>query len=165
MESIRVVNRMRTMNCGRMINLKRLHQDLGGTLHTGRPQMLVFPTSVGRNMQVFRNGTVQILGNVTDDVALIMCHEFEEKTHKRLSPMTTSNLVMSARLKERPCLSKIRCSNARVFFEVEIFPAVLISEWAPAHVAVFHNGHVILTGIKSPQEGHRIFQHLIKILE
>ena len=71
---------------------------------------------------------------------------------------------MSARLKKRPCLSKIRYSNARVFFEVELFPAVLISEWNPAHVALFHNGHVIVTGIRNPREGHRVLRRLQKML-
>ena len=122
--------------------------------------MLVFPTTVGRNMQVFRNGTVQILGDVSDELALIMCHEFEEKTHVSLPPMTISNLVMTARLKKRPCLSTIRCSNARVFYEIELFPAAFISDWEPAHVALFHNGHVIVTGIKTTEEGYHVLESL-----
>ena len=106
MENVRVVNKMRTMKCRDTMNLKRLHQLLGGTLHLGRPEMLVFPTGVGCNMQVFRNGTIQILGGVPDDIANAMCREFERRTELKLPPMTISNLVMSARLK-KPCLSKI----------------------------------------------------------
>ena len=166
MDSARVVNRMRTMKCGRVMNLKRLHQDLGGVLYSGRPQMLVFPTSVGRNMQVFRNGTVQILGDVSDELARIMCHEFEEKTCERLPPMTISNLVMSARLTspDHPCLTRFRYSDANVFYETEIFPAALIRTWRPIHVALFHNGHVILTGVRSFREGRRILRRLQKML-
>ena len=165
MEDVRVVNKMCTMKCRDTINLRRLHQLLGGTLHTGRPEMLVFPTSVGRNMQVFRNGTVQILGGVADDIADAMCREFERSTHLKLPPRTISNLVMSARLKKKPCLSTIRYSNARVFYEIELFPAALITRWKPAHVALFHNGHVIVTGIKTPCEGYRVLRRLIHMLQ
>ena len=110
-----MVNKMYTMKCGEKLDLQHLHRLLGGTLHTGRPEMLVFPTSVGRNMQVFRNGTIQILGGVADDIADVMCREFERRTHMKLPPRTISNLVMSARLKKKPCLSNIPHSNANVF--------------------------------------------------
>lgn len=165
MEAVRVVNKMRVMKYGDVIDLEDLHRLLGGKLHTGRPEMLVVPTSVGRNMQVFRKGTIQILGNVSDDLANAMCREFEHRTHLRLPPMTISNLVMSARLKRRPCLSRIPYSNAHVFYEVEVFPAAMITTWKPAHVAIFHNGHVVVTGIKSAREGHRVLRRLLRMLE
>ena len=160
-----MVNKMYTMKCHDTMDLRRLHQLLGGTLHTGRPEMLVFPTSVGRNMQVFRNGTIQILGGVSEDVADAMCHDFERRTHLKLPSRTISNLVMSARLKKRPCLSMIHHSNARVFYEIELFPAALITRWKPAHVALFHNGHVIVTGIKTPREGYHVLRRLIRMLK
>ena len=69
MEDVRVVNKMYIMKYHDTLNLHRLHQLLGGTLHTGRPEMLVFPTGVGPNIQVFRNGTIQILEGVPDDIA------------------------------------------------------------------------------------------------
>ena len=128
--------------------------------------MLVFPTSVGRNMQVFRNGTIQILVGVPDDVANAMCREFERRTElMKLPPMTISNLVLSARLKKKPCLSKIRHCNVHVFYEVELFPAALITYWKLSHVALFHNGHVVVTGIKCLREGYRVLKHLMKMLQ
>ena len=72
---------------------------------------------------------------------------------------------MSAQLKKRPCLSKIAHSNASLFYEVELFPAALITRWKPAHVALFHNGHVIVTGIKTPREGYRVLRRLIRKLK
>ena len=57
--------------------------------------MLVFPTSVGRNMQVFRNGTIQILEGVPDDIANTMCREFECQTELKLVT-TNDNLQSSA---------------------------------------------------------------------
>ena len=160
-----MVNKMYTMKCGEKLDLQHLHRLLGGTLHTGRPEMLVFPTSVGRNMQVFRNGTIQILGGVADDIADAMCHEFERRTHLKLPSRTISNLVMSARLKKKPCLTKFPYSDTHVFYEIELFPAVLITRWKPAHVALFHNGHVIVTGIKTPCEGYRVLHRLIRMLQ
>ena len=160
-----MVNKMYTMKCRDTMDLHHLHRLLGGTLHTGRPEMLVFPTSVGRNMQVFRNGTIQILGGVSEDIANAMCQDFERRTRVKLPPRTISNLVMSARLKKKPCLSTIRHSNARVFYEIELFPAALITCWKPAHIALFHNGHVIVTGIKTPREGYRVLRNLIHMLQ
>ena len=72
---------------------------------------------------------------------------------------------MSAQLKKRPSLSSIQCSNASVFYEIEVFPAVLIRKWEPAHVALFHNGHVIVTGIRSLQEGYQVLDSLLEMLK
>ena len=72
---------------------------------------------------------------------------------------------MSAQLKTKPNLLKIQHSNAHVFYEIELFPAVLIRSWEPAHVALFHNGHVIVTGIKSREEGYHVLHLLLQMLE
>ena len=42
-----------------------------------------------------------------------------------------------------------KASNAEYFHEKEIFPAALISRWAPAHIAIFDSGSLLLTGIKT----------------
>jgi len=165
MENVRIVNMMRTMKAATPIDLEGLHQAHGGKLLKGRPEMLLLPTSTGRNIQMFRNGTIQILGAIPQNTADSMRHELMTQTHLQVSPMKTSNVVMSARLTKKPCLSKIRCSNAQVFYEIEVFPAALFRTWEPAHVALFHNGHVIVTGIKSLSEGECILQSLVQMLE
>ncbi len=165
MDNVRVVNMMRTMKTTGPIDLEGLHHTCGGKLHRGRPEMLVLPTSVGRNIQLFRNGTIQILGAVAEDAVAIMCRELIHRTHLPLSPMKISNVVMSAQLKKTPNLSIIQCSNAHVFYEIEVFPAVLIRTWEPAHVALFHNGHVIVTGIKSLDEGYHVLRQLLHMLQ
>ena len=165
MESVSVVNMMRTMKATTRIDLEGLHRELGGKLYRGRPEMLVIPTSVGKNIQMFRNGTIQILGHISQNLANFMCQELKNWTHLQISPMKISNLVMSAQLKKKPCLSTIQHSNAQVFYEIELFPAVLIRIWEPAHVAVFHNGHVIVTGIKSINEGYHVLQLLLEMLK
>ena len=165
MEKVSVVNMMRTMKASSRIDLEGLHRECGGKLHRGRPEMLVLPTSVGRNVQLFRNGTIQILGPIPQSEAEAMCRELKTRTHLQVSPMKTSNIVMSAQLKKRPNLSTIQCSNAHVFYEIEVFPAVLIRTWEPAHVALFHNGHVIVTGVKTLEEGYHVINLLLQMLK
>ena len=166
MENVKIVNMMRTMKASTPINLEEVHGELGGKLHRGRPEMLVLPSVVvGRNIQLFRNGTIQILGAIPQKSANAMCQDLMSRSHLQISPMKVSNLVMSAQLKTKPCLSKIQCSSAQVFYEIELFPAVLIRAWEPAHVALFHNGHVIVTGIKSYEDGCHVLQCLLNMLK
>ena len=73
-------------------------------------------------------------------------------------PITISNLVLSARLKIRHC-------DAHVFYEVELFPTALITYWKPAHVPLFHNGHIVVIAIKFLREGYRVLKHLMKMLQ
>ena len=58
-------------------------------------------------------------------------------------------MVVSLSLRQDMPLHNIQSSDATVFYEAELFPAALIRKWAPAHVAVFHNGRVIITGVKN----------------
>ena len=62
----------------------------------------------------------------------------------------------------RPCLPSK--SNNNVFYETELFPAALIQKWSPAHVAVFHNGKVIVTGIKTLDAFYDIMYALLQFL-
>ena len=74
--------------------------------------------------------------------------------------------MLSARLKKKkPCLLKIRHCDAHVFYDVELFPAALITYWKPAHVPLFHNGHIVVTAIKFLREGYRVLKHLMKMLQ
>ena len=64
-----------------------------------------------------------------------------------LSNLIVSNLVISSHLNEH--ISLATSSNHELSYEPELFPAMLISRWLPVHVAVFHTGKVIITGLKS----------------
>ena len=141
---------MRTMHVGAEFDLEALHNKLGGKFYRGRPQMLLIPMSNGRNVQLFRHGTAQILGRLTEDEAQGMRREFLQRLQiTTASPLVITNMVIHAQLKMKLCLRKIAQSNANLFYETELFPAALIHKWHPAHVAVFHNGKVILTGVKT----------------
>ena len=67
-----------------------------------------------------------------------------------LSKWTVKNLVISSHLNEFVSLPKT--SNHELSYEPELFPAMLISRWLPVHVAVFHTGKVIVTGLTSEMQ-------------
>ena len=81
MEAMKVVNMMRTTKADHPLHLEDLHQQHGGKLYRGRPEMLVLRLSNARNIQLFRKGTVQILGYVTDDAAEDMRRELMQRCH------------------------------------------------------------------------------------
>ena len=165
MENVTVINIMRSMYVADSLNLEALHLALGGKLYRGRPEMLLLPMSNGRNIQLFRRGTVQILGRLSQCEAEAMCRELLQRLQiNTMTPLVISNLVISAQLKMTQCLQKIVESNANHVYEVELFPAALISKWCPAHVAVFHNGKVILTGVKTVTSCKEIFSLLLSYL-
>ena len=66
-----------------------------------------------------------------------------------MTEMSVKNMVMSVQLNKDILLHSIPSSNCMIQYESEIFPAALITKWKPVLIAVFHNGKVILTGVKS----------------
>ena len=166
MQSVKIINSMRVMKPGHRVhlNLDDLHQQLGGKLYPARPQMLVLTMFNKRKIQIFQGGCVQILGNVSDGEAKLMQETLiEQLTHEnadcqllctilQLNSFSVANLVIHAQLKNDLCLKNISQSDASLFYEIELFPAALIRKWSPAHVAVFHNGKLIITGVKNLSE-------------
>ena len=141
-------------------------------LYRGRPEMLIMTMANGRNMQAFRGGKVQILGCVSDAEAENMRLNFMMKLrrlkamqHCLVTKMTVSNLVISVQLKKCLSLHKFQSTNIDFFHEIELFPAALIRKWHPVHIAAFHNGCIILTGIKSVEHFYEIMSTLISFLE
>ena len=174
METPTIINLMRNMNVNHPIALEEVHNAYPDVtkLYRGRPEMLIFKMTNGRNMQLFRGGKVQILGRVPDTevenmrLELIMKLRSISKTpHSQVTPVTVSNLVMSVQLKKTVCLRKINLTNANFFHEIELFPAALIRKWHPVHIAVFHTGKVILTGLKSVEHFYDIMSSLTSFLE
>ena len=169
-----IINLMRNMKVNRPIALEEVHQVYreDSKLYRGRPEMLVMKMSNGRNMQCFRGGKVQILGRVENAEAEGMRLEFIEKLKRvkkmrecQLTTMTVSNLVISVQLKRAISLRKIELTNSDLFHETELFPAALIQKWHPVHIAVFHNGTVILTGLKTIEHFYNIMSSLTSFLQ
>ena len=86
-------------------------------------------------------------------------------TMSQVTKMTISNIVISVQLKRKLCLNKIPWSDYNIFHETELFPATLIRQWHPVHIALFHNGKVILTGLKSMNEFYNIMNALYAFLD
>lgn len=146
---MKVINLMRTMKVECPLDLEELHRRHGGKLFHGRPEMLLLRLKNGKNVQLFRGGTVQILGAIPQQEAERMRHEILQRLCLSMrAPLAISNMVVTAQLKNLR-FQKIAKSSRDIFYETELFPAALITKWLPAHVAVFHTGKVVITGVKS----------------
>ena len=164
MESVKITNVMRVMRVNTVLDLENLHQKFGGKLFRGRPEMLLLRMSNGRNVQLFRRGTIQILGRLHQREAEMMRHEVLQCLQLRtVPPLVITNIVISAQLTKKKLFLR-NMNDVHVFYETELFPAALIHKWHPAHVAVFHNGKVILTGVKTVKKCREIFTSLIHFL-
>jgi TATA-box binding protein (TBP) (component of TFIID and TFIIIB) len=158
------------MKVNQTISLEKIHhvyQDIT-KFYRGRPEMIVMKMINGRNIQFFRGGTVQVLGRVSDIEAERMRAEFIEKLSQiekmenfQVTEWILSNLVLSVRLKKSICLQKIKWTNADIFHEIELFPAILIRKWYPVHIAMFHTGKIVLTGVTSFSHFYDIMNSLI----
>ena len=141
-------------------------------LYRGRPEMIVMTMSNGRRMQMFRGGKVQILGPLSETNAENMRLELITKLRKvntmqtiQATTMTLLNLVMSVQLTKGLRLHKIQLTDFNFFHEVELFPAALIRAFYPVHIAAFHTGKLIFTGLKSVEQFNKILPVVIFHLE
>ena len=173
MENPCIINLMREMKVTSTIDLEAVRDTYPADtkLYQGRPEMLVMRMTNDRCVQMFRGGKVQILGCILTSEAESMRLEFIERL-KRTKNMRDSqvtkliilNMVVSAQLVKKTYLRKINQSNSHLFYEVELFPAALIKKWHPVHVAVFHNGKVIFTGLKSVERAYEILSEVSSFL-
>lgn len=74
-----------------------------------------------------------------------------------------NNIVLRCDFGERFRFNHVIC-NSNFSYEPELFPAALISKWNPAHVTLFPNGKVMLTGVKSIKEASKIIDKLHSFL-
>ena len=171
---MRTLNIFRNMTLDRRIDLESVHHHFPHltTLYRGRPEMVVMRMSNGRNLQLFRKGTVQILGPLSDsDVQLMRCEllnrlwTLPRMTLCSLSAITISNMVICAQLNKTVKLHHIRHSNATIIYEVELFPAAVIRLHRDKKVTdVFSTGEVIMTGVTSLDEGFLLLQNITQFL-
>ena len=133
--------------------------------------MVLVKISNGRNVQVFRKGVLQILGAVFRSEAQLMRCELQEQLKKivkmencQISEMTLKNMVVIAKLNRMVRLRKITTSSKKLQYDSELFPAALITKWHPAHVSVFKNGKVVITGVKTLSHAHYILDSLVVYL-
>ena len=79
--------------------------------------------------------------------------------------MTISHMVVSGRLRRKLCLGKIETSDVNLFHEIELFPDAHIRRWHPVHIPLFHNGEVILAGLKSVEQFYEVISIFTSFLE
>ena len=169
-DTVRVINCMREFRLNVCVNLQDVHTLFPhGKLYRGRPKMLVIKMSCGRNVQLFPNGCAQIMGNVSPSIAKSMSDELlhclrQLYPHIQMGPLTLKNLVVSARLNTPVPLHRVKLSSSNLLYEPELFPAMLLRRYHPIHIAVFHTGHCIITGLRSVEQGQRIVHKLTKYL-
>ena len=84
--------------------------------------------------------------------------------HIQMGPLTLKNLVVSARLNTPVPLHRVKLSSSNLLYEPELFPAMLLRRYHPVHIAVFHTGRCIITGLRSVEQGQRIVHKLTKFL-
>ena len=170
MDDLQVINIVRIMTANHLLNLELICYSFDNSvLHRGRPEMVVMRMSNGCNLQMFRGGKVQIFGNLKQEEAEEMRREFVMKLRTilpnlQVTPLKIVNLVVSVMLKHAIPLRTITSSNSSVFYEAELFPAALIRKWHPAHIAVFHNGKVIITGVKTVRDVYTLISELSPFL-
>ena len=161
------------MNANSIIDLEAVHNTYRDEtkLYRGRPEMLVMRMTNGRHVQMFRGGKVQILGCIPTSEAEEMRVDFVKRLKRikkmrnfQVTKLTIVNMVVSAQLVKKTALQKITQSDSNLCYEVELFPAALIKKWHPVHVAVFHNGKVIFTGLKSVEQAKEIFSLVTSFL-
>lgn len=70
-------------------------------------------------------------------------------------------MVITAQLSEQVTFSNIHMSDHNLCYEPELFPAALLSQWLPVHVAIFHNGKVVITGLKCEKQVDDILDCLV----
>ena len=168
---IRIVNCMRECRLDMPIDLEQVHKRLSDTkLYRGRPSMLVIPTSYGRNIQMFPSGVIQIMGHVTHRISLGMRDELLRhlrQLHPQLPtpPVTLRNLVVCAHVNKTVPLHLFTKSSSKTNYEPELFPAVLLRRFDPVHVALFHTGRCVITGLRSVDEGRDIVSRLSTYLD
>lgn len=156
--SMRVVNAHYQMRCSRRIDLQQLAKVVDGKLYRGRPTMLSC-RMMGKRIQFFPNGTIQILGGgVTKSLLTTMTQMVSHLLSQcismadfSLSPWTVNNIVFYFNLFQLFSVDHIMCSKD-VSYEPELFPAILICKWQPAHITLFPNGRGMITGIKLPKQ-------------
>ena len=169
-EPVQVVNCMRELKLGLRIHLDDVHALLPHSkLYRGRPQMLVVTMSCGRNLQLFPSGCIQIMGNLSHSRALSMSYEIVHHLRHlypqvRMRPLTLKNLVVSVRLRKAIPLHRLKHSSSTLCYEPELFPALLMRRHHPIHIAVFHTGRCIITGLRSVEQGQCIVNELMDYL-
>lgn len=112
----------------------------------------------------FPNGTIQCVGSCGDDETNQVLQQLQSIINVQLPPWTTRTMTVLYDLNMN-CDFRRLTSSANVTYEVELFPAAQVNFLKPYHVHVFHNGKVIITGIRSLECVSDIINRIVHFLQ
>ena len=169
--SLRLVNAHYQMVVKQPLNLERLAHYVKGKLHRGRPTMLSC-LLLSKRVQFFPKGAVQILGGALSpqlmnrlcNMIYTVLKEYNSSIEPYLSKWKCTNAVYHFNLYRHIDVKGIH-SGKDVFFETELFPAILITKWKPAHVTLFVNGKGMLTGVTNKRAALNIIHSVTDYLD
>ena len=168
MESIgrtTVVNRMLSLKVDGRLNLKDLERRLPNrnklipcgktfkpstSLHLGRPTMLTWRRLKKEKLLTilfFPNGTIQCVGSCEDNLTSEVHSDLENLLGHRLAAWSVRTMTVLCDLQTKFDFRKLNSSKL-VTYEIDLFPAAQVTAWSPYHVHIFHNGKIIITGVK-----------------
>jgi len=110
----------------------------------------------------FPNGTIQCVGGFTDGDLPYLHSTLENLLSDSLSEWEVKTMTVLCELNYHYDFRKVTSSN-NLTYEVELFPAAQMTNWHPYHVHVFHNGKIVITGIKDINDVPPILCDLRKI--
>lgn len=168
--SLSMVNAHYQMKLEEAINLHEMAKIVKGNLHLGRPTMLTCRI-LAKRVQFFPNGAIQLLGGkITHSimkkvtmVIYLLLRQYNSSINLSQMKWTCNNIVFKFLLFRAVNMKKVSCSKD-ISFEPELFPAMLLSKWRPAHVTLFHNGHGMITGVKDQKTASSIIHKLCDFL-
>lgn len=76
---------------------------------------------------------------------------------------TCTNAVYHFTFDHKVKMKNISCCKD-IFYEPEIFPAILLSKWNPAHVTLFSNGKGVITGVIYKKTAIHILAQVLEYL-
>ena len=113
----------------------------------------------------FPNGTVQCVGQCDDNVLDSVHSILESVLQQHLPKWQVRTMTVLCELKHTFDFRHLT-SSSKVTYEVELFPAAQLTLWKTYHVHVFHNGKMIITGLKDlsclPQIVEDVEQHFFR---
>ena len=95
----------------------------------------------------FPNGTIQCVGSCDDGATADIHLRLEIILNQSLPPWTILTMTVLCDLKHSYDFRQLS-SSSDITYEVELFPAAQMTNWSPYHVHVFHNGKIVITGVK-----------------
>ena len=95
----------------------------------------------------FPNGTIQCIGSC-DDASTTEVHSIlQELLNQHLPEWKVQTMTVLCELNFSYNFKNLT-SSKEVTYEIDLFPAAQMTLCSPYHIHVFHNGKVIITGIK-----------------